>query len=43
LTSWHHALHPEDGGSQVLQNVGILPYHYTASEPKRPQLETLLL
>jgi hypothetical protein len=23
-TSWHHILHCEDGGTKVLQNVGIL-------------------
>jgi hypothetical protein len=26
---------PEDGGSVVLRNVGILRNHYTASEPRR--------
>jgi hypothetical protein len=30
----------EDGGSMDLWNVGILPQHYTASEPRRPRLET---
>jgi len=29
---------PEDVGSMVIRNVGILPRHYTASQPKRPQL-----
>jgi hypothetical protein len=29
----------EDGGSVYLRNVGILPQHYTASQPKRPRLE----
>jgi len=24
-------VHPEDGGSMVLRNVGILPQHYMAS------------
>jgi len=33
-------LHPEDGGSMVLRNVGILPWHYTASHPRRPRLES---
>jgi hypothetical protein len=32
--------HHEDGGSMDLRNVGILPQHYTASEPRRPRLET---
>jgi hypothetical protein len=27
-------LHPEDGGSMDLRNVGILPQHYTASKPE---------
>jgi hypothetical protein len=31
--------HPEDGGSKVLRNVGILPHHYTPSEPTRRRLE----
>jgi hypothetical protein len=26
------SLHPEDGDSMVLRNVGILPHHYTVSE-----------
>jgi hypothetical protein len=30
----------EDGGSMVLRNVGILPQHYTASQPRRPRLES---
>jgi len=33
-------LHPEDGGSMGLWNAGILPQHYTASQPRRPQTET---
>jgi hypothetical protein len=32
--------HPEDGGSMGLRNVGILPQHYTASQPRRPQIFT---
>jgi len=28
-----------DGGSMDLWNVGILPHHYTASQPRRPWLE----
>jgi len=31
---------PEDGGSMVLRNDGILPQHYTASQPRRPRLES---
>jgi len=40
---WRTLLHlfdPEDGGSNVLQNNGIILYHYTASQPRRPQLES---
>jgi len=29
-----------DGGSMVLQNVGILPHVYTVSQPRRPWLES---
>jgi hypothetical protein len=28
----------DDRGSRVLRNVGILPHHYTASQPRRPRL-----
>jgi len=28
---------PEDGGSMVLRNVGILPQKYTASKPRWPE------
>jgi hypothetical protein len=28
-------LHPEDGGSMDLWNVGIIPQHYTESQPRR--------
>jgi hypothetical protein len=31
-------VHPEDGGSYVFRIVGILPQHYTASQPRRPRL-----
>jgi hypothetical protein len=31
-------LHPEDGASMDLRNVGILPQHYTVSQPRRPRL-----
>jgi hypothetical protein len=34
------SLHPECGGSMGLWNVGILPQHYTASQSRRPRLET---
>jgi hypothetical protein len=30
-----------DGGSMDLWNVGILPQHYTASQPRRPRLENI--
>jgi hypothetical protein len=33
---WHRG----DGGSRALRNVGILPQHYTASQPRRPWLES---
>jgi len=33
-------LQGEDGGSMVLQNIGILPHHYAVSQPRRPELET---
>jgi len=32
-------LHPEDGGSTVLRNVGILPQQYTTPQPRRPRLD----
>jgi uncharacterized protein Veg len=35
-------LHSEDGRSKVLRNVGILPHHYTVSQPRRPGLITKL-
>jgi hypothetical protein len=35
-----HSLHPEDGGSMVIRNVGTLLCHYT-SQPRRPRLESL--
>jgi len=28
------SLHPHDGGSMVLRNVGVLPHQYTASRPE---------
>jgi len=33
-------LHPEDRGSMDRRNVGILPQHYTASQTRRPRLES---
>jgi len=30
------------GDSAVLRHVGILPQHYTASQPRRPRLESSL-
>jgi hypothetical protein len=33
-------LHLEDGSSMDLWNVGILPQHYAASQPRRPWLES---
>jgi len=36
-----YVLHPEDGGSMVLRNVGILPQHYTASQRRKSRLESL--
>jgi hypothetical protein len=35
-----HSLHPEDGGSLNLRNVGILQHHCTASQVRRPRLES---
>jgi hypothetical protein len=34
------SLHPEDIGSMALRNVGILPQHYTASQPRGPRIES---
>jgi len=31
--------YPEDHDNMILQNIGIIPYHYTASQPRRLQLE----
>jgi hypothetical protein len=30
--------HPEDGGSRVILNIGILPQHYMMLQPRRPYL-----
>jgi hypothetical protein len=30
------SLHPEDGDCKVFRNDGILPHHYTQSQPRRP-------
>jgi hypothetical protein len=35
----YESIHPEDGSSTVLRNVGILLYHYTMLEPRRPRHE----
>jgi hypothetical protein len=38
LVSYHNITwlrNPEDGGSMDLRNVGILPQHYTVSQPRR--------
>jgi hypothetical protein len=32
-------VYSEDGGCMDLRNIGILPHHYTASQPRRPRLE----
>jgi hypothetical protein len=32
--------HNAGGGSMDLRNVGILPQHCTAFQPRRPRLET---
>jgi hypothetical protein len=37
-TARHH--NPQDGCSMDLRNVGILPQHYTALQPRRPRLVT---
>jgi hypothetical protein len=34
------SIHPEDGCSKVLRNVGLLPQDYTVSQPRRPRLGT---
>jgi hypothetical protein len=31
---WVMTFHSEDGGTKFLQNIGILPRHYTASPPR---------
>jgi len=35
-----YSLHPEDGGSMDLWNVGILSQYCTASQPGRLRLQT---
>jgi hypothetical protein len=35
-------LHPENGGSKVLRNTGVLPHYYMALQPRRLQLESSL-
>jgi len=34
------SFHLEDGSNKFLRNAGILPHHYTASQPRRPRLES---
>jgi hypothetical protein len=36
-------LQVEDGDSNLLQNVGILPHHYMVSQPGRPHVESPLV
>jgi len=38
----HSTLHPEDGGSTVLRNTGVVPQHYMTSQPRIPRLESSL-
>jgi hypothetical protein len=33
-------LRGKDGGSMELRNAGILPHHYTVSQPRKPRLES---
>jgi hypothetical protein len=40
LLSQRHSLHPENGGSKVLRNVGILPHHHTVSQSRRHRNES---
>jgi len=34
---------PDDDGGMVLRNVGILPLHYSVSQPRGRRLESLLI
>jgi hypothetical protein len=34
--------HPKDGVGMVHRNIGILPHHYTVSQPGRPRPESSL-
>jgi hypothetical protein len=43
FTSQHHTLHPEDGGSKILQNIGVLLQHCMVLWPRRPWLKSLPL
>jgi hypothetical protein len=38
---WCAASALKDRGRMALQNIGILPHHYTAAQPKRPCLEPI--
>jgi hypothetical protein len=40
---WSLGFHGKDGGSRVLRNVGVLPQHYTTSQPRRRGLELISL
>jgi len=35
-------IHPEDGGSKVLRNVGIMPHPYTGSQPRKLRFDSSL-
>jgi len=41
VVAGHQRFSGEDGGSMDFRNVGILLQHYAASQPRRPQFETL--
>jgi hypothetical protein len=40
---WFVTPQSEDGGSKLLRNVGIIPQHYTASQPRRLQFECVAI
>jgi len=42
FTSKSHSLYPEDGGSMVPWNFGILSHHHMVSQPRWPWLESSL-
>jgi len=39
----HGPVKPEDGGSKILRNSGILLHHYMGLKPKRPRLDSVVL